>query len=98
MGHMNDLVGDLGELFGRAIRDGDDHAVPCLDLLHVAADLVEHPAAGSDRHDRKIFVDQGDRTMLHFPSRVALGMAVGDLLQLQGSFERDRIVDASSQV
>ena len=36
--------------------------------------------------------------MLHLTRRIAFGVDVGDLLQLQGSFERDWIVDAATEV
>ena len=36
--------------------------------------------------------------MLHLAGRIALGVDVGDLLQLQRAFERDRIVDAAPEV
>ena len=36
--------------------------------------------------------------MLHFAGRIALGVDVRDLLQLQRAFERDRIVDAAAEI
>ena len=36
--------------------------------------------------------------MLHFAGRVALGVDVGDFLQLQRSFECDGEVDAATQI
>ena len=35
--------------------------------------------------------------MLHFPGGIALGVDVGDLLQLESAFERDRVVDAAAE-
>ena len=50
-----------------------------------------------DRDDRHLLVDQRDRTVLHFPGRVPFGVDVRDFLQLQRSFERNRIVDAATE-
>ena len=44
-----------------------------------------------------LLVDQRDRTVLHFAGRIALGVDVRNLLQLQRAFERDRIVDAAAE-
>ena len=44
-----------------------------------------------DRDDRQVLVDQRDRAVLHLARRIALGVDVRDLLQLQRAFERDRV-------
>ena len=51
-----------------------------------------------EHHDRHPLVDERDRPVLHFAGRVAFGVDVGDLLQLQRAFERDGVVDAAAQV
>ena len=43
-------------------------------------------------------VDERDRAVLHLAGRIALGVDVRDLLQLQRALERDRIVDAAAEV
>ena len=45
-----------------------------------------------------LLVDERDRPVLHLAGRIALGVDVGDLLQLQRAFERDRVVDAAAEV
>jgi len=47
--------------------------------------------------DRHILVDEGDRPVLHLPGRVALGMDVRDLLQLERALERDREVRPAAE-
>ena len=89
---------DAAELFGVAVGEGDDHAVARLDLLHVALHLLEDLVAGRDRHHRHVLVDQRDRAVLHLARGVALGVDVGDLLELERAFEGDRVVDAAPQV
>ena len=43
-------------------------------------------------------VDQRDRAVLHLGGRIALGVDVADLLELERPFERDRVVQISSEV
>ena len=50
-------------------------------------------------HDHgKIFVDQRVRAVLHLARRIAFGVDIGDLFQLQRAFERDGEVDAAAEV
>ena len=55
-------------------------------------------SCGAIVDDRHLLVDERDRAVLHLAGRIALGVDVGDLLQLQRPFERDRIVDAAPEV
>ena len=51
------------------------------------------------RHRTGMFsIDQGDRSVFHFAGRIALGMDVGNLLELQRAFVGNRHVDAASQI
>ena len=45
-----------------------------------------------DHHDRHVLVDQRNRPVLHLTRWVAFGVDVGDLLELQGAFQSNRIV------
>ena len=44
-----------------------------------------------------MLVDQRDGTMLHFRSRITLGMNVGNLFEFQRSFQRDREIVLSPE-
>jgi Zn-dependent protease with chaperone function len=44
-----------------------------------------------DHHHRQLLVDERDGAVLHLAARVALGVNVGDLLELQRALERDRV-------
>jgi len=44
-------------------------------------------------HDRQIFVDERVGAVLHFARGIALRMNVGNFLELQRAFERDRVVN-----
>ena len=76
----------------------DDRAAAGLGLLHVADHLLEHVVVRRDRHDRHLLVDERDRAVLHLAGRVAFGVDVGDLLQLERALERDRVVDPAPEV
>ena len=78
-------------------RQRDDRAAARLDLLDVAQHLLEHVIARRDRHHRHLLVDERDRAVLHLAGRVALGVDVRDLLQLERALERDRVVDAAAE-
>ena len=54
-------------------------------------------SSGAMRHHRHVLVDERDRPVLHLAGGIALGVDVGDLLELERAFERDRIVDAAAQ-
>ena len=75
----------------------DQLGIAGLGLLGIAEHLVEHRAGHRDRDDGHPGIEQGDRTMLHLPGRITLGVDVADLLQLQGPFQGDRIVDAPTE-
>ena len=51
-----------------------------------------------ERDDRHPLVDERDRPVLHLAGGIALGVDVGDFLQLQRALERDRIVDAAAEI
>ena len=53
---------------------------------------------GRDGDHRHVLVDERDRAVLHLAGRIAFGVDVGDFLELQRAFERDRIVDAAAEV
>ena len=86
------------ELVVAARRERDDRPAARLDLLHVADHLLEDVIARRDRHDRHLLVDERDRAVLHLAGRIALGVNVGDFLELQRALERDRVVDAAAEI
>ena len=55
-------------------------------------------SCGASADDRHPLVDERDRAVLHLAGRIAFGVDVGNLLQLQRAFERDGIVDAAAQI
>ena len=67
-------------------------------LLDVRDDLFVDVDARGDDDDRRPFLEQCDRAVLHLTRRVPLGRDVRDLFQLQGTFERDRQPDVPAEV
>ena len=57
--------------------------------------LVGHLLRNHD--DWHVLVDERDRAVFHLPRRIALGVDVGDFLQLEGALESNRIHDAAAQ-
>ena len=105
MRNFDDVVGDLARELVALGHDGDDDAVARFDFLDIGTALfvARHGlgiglVARGEHHDRKILVDQGVRAVLHFAGGVAFGVNVGNFLELQRAFERDRVVDAARQI
>jgi len=80
-------------------RDRDHVRTAGGGLLDVRDDLVvDHLLVDGDADDRRVGVQERDRPVLHLARRIALGVDVGDLLQLERALERDRVVDAAADV
>src|SRR5579883_2269134 len=103
-GNVDDVISgipDFGVAFG---SERDDLAGARLDLLEVGHGLFVADdgqgivgVAGGDDDDGQVLVDEGIGAVLHFAGGVALGVNVGDFLQLEGAFEGDGVVDAAAE-
>lgn len=94
----DDVVSDFVKWVAIFRRDGDDLASASLDFADIADDLVEERILRGDDHDRHVFVDKGNRTVLHFCSGVAFGVDVADFLELQSAFHGDRVAEVATEV
>ena len=94
----DDVVCDFVERVAVFRRDGDDLAAAGLDFADVADNLVEERILRGDDHDRHVFVDEGNRAVLHFCSGVAFGVNVADFLELQRTFHGDRVAEVATEV
>ena len=85
---------------GRALGVAHQDQPPAAgsDLLHVRNRLVEHAVVRRDHDDRHGFVDECDWAVLEFARGIALGVDVGDFLELERAFERDRIAGAAAEI
>ena len=72
--------------------------MPGPDLLDVAQGLGVERAPRGDEDAGGLGVDQGERAVLHLGGRVALGVDVADLLELQRPFQGDREVEVAAEV
>jgi hypothetical protein len=76
----------------RTVGDHVQLAAARADFLEVGLQLVQQLVVRGHRDHRHVLVDQRQRAVLELAGRVGFGMDVGDFLELQGAFQRDRIV------
>ena len=74
--HVQNVVGQPGEVLPRMVGDHDHLAVARPHLLQVAEHLLEHPLAGGDRDRRQILVDERDRSVLHLAGGAAFRVKI----------------------
>ena len=79
-------------------RERYNRAAARLGLLHIADHLLEDMILRRERDHGHLFVDERNGSMLHLSGGIPFGMDVGDLLQFEGAFERNGIVDAAAEV
>ena len=72
------------------IGNGNHRSAPCPHVFDVGENLVVRFVLGGNEDNGHVLVDQRDGTMLHLRRWITLGMDIGDLLELQGTFERSR--------
>jgi hypothetical protein len=80
------------------VGDQDDLAAARRHLLHVGDGLLEQLVMRRDHDDRHVLVDQRDRAVLQLAGRIAFGVDVGDFLELQRAFQRQRIAGAAAEI
>ena len=86
-----DHLRGLGSQAGDAglVRNQDDAPAARRGFLQIGGGFFEEPVAGREHDHRHGLVDQRDRAMLHLAGGIALGVDIGKLLELQGSFHGD---------
>ena len=89
---ISSISGDGG------VGQDDDAAAARLDLFHIAERFLVHRVLWEEDDNRHLLVDQGNRTVLHLPGRIALGMNIGQFLELERALKRDGIVDAPPEI
>ena len=104
-GDRDDVVGDLSRHLVALGQHTDDDSLARLDLDDVRVGLlvaklrrVVALLARVDDDDGQALVNKRVRPVLHLARRVAFGVDVGNLFQLQCAFERDGEVDAATEV
>ena len=98
LGHLYNLVGNLAYSVVAFRHEGDDLAASCLYLLDIAQHLLIHVVARRNDHHRHVRINKSNRSVLHLRRRIALGMDVAYLLQLQCALQGNRIAVSPSEV
>ena len=87
VGQLNHLVGNLGNRIVTLRNKCNDPTLAGLDFLNVGKNLFVHGVVGGDDDYWHIAINKSNRSVLHFSSRIALGMYVRYLLELQGTLQ-----------
>ena len=98
VGQFDHVVGILTD---ELIAFSDECCYPsatCPYLLNVRDDFFIESVVGGDDEYWHLRVDEGNGSMLHFCSRIALGMNIGNLLQLQRTLQGQWIVVAAAEI
>ena len=83
LGYPQDMIGHLLHQFVPLGCDGDHDPAARLGLLDLAESSSRARDLGRKTQNRHLLVDQGDRAVLHLAGRVALGVDIGNFLELQ---------------
>ena len=95
--HRDDVHALRGFDTGLGIREHVQLAATRADLLEVRLQLFQQVVVGRDGDDRHVRVHQRQRAVLQFARRIGLRVDVGDLLELERAFHRDREQRAATQ-
>ncbi len=94
--HSGNREQHVEQLCIRALEGHTDLlGIASLGFLSMGQHLVEHLARHRDRHHQQPRTQQRSLAVLHLAGRLALGIDVADLLELQGALRGDRAVDAA---
>ena len=85
--HTDQIIRSLAVNIGLFVTDDDGHSAARLDLFNIGNRLFEQSVLRSDGDNGHTVRDQRDRTVLELACRVALGVNVGYLLELERSLE-----------
>src|SRR5258708_11703801 len=82
-GDVKHVVGNLGDLVVAFGGDGDDGAFAGADHGEVGHGFVVHGVLGDKEDGGGFGVDEGDGAVFHLGGGIALGVDVGDFLELE---------------
>ena len=91
LGQLDHRVHVRGLRLARRIGEQYHARAARLHLAQVGQHLFQVILPRRQHHHRQLVVDQRDGAMLHLAGGVALGVQVGDFLELQRPFQRQRI-------
>ena len=84
-------------VFAVQIGKHEQLAASCGHFLHIRLYFVQQAVFRRNHHNRHIFVHQRERSMFQFAGRIGFRMDIGDFLQFQRAFQRNRVMDAAPQ-
>ena len=96
--NVDDIVGHLFHTGVAFAGDRDDCTSPSFYFFEIAHDLWIDAALWDDEDAWRFFINQGDRSVFHFRSRVAFRVDVADFFQLESTFECGRKVVQPTEV
>jgi len=94
----DDMLGNLGQALITIGCQGNHNPAPRLGLFHLTEHLFVPWIVRSNRNDRHMAIDEGDRSMFHLAGWVTFSVNVGYLLEFQSPFIGGGHIHPSSQV
>lgn len=86
-GEPDDVVCNGAGAFESLGGKREDGGAPGFHFLEVADDLLFGFFVGAEGNDGKLCIEEGDRAVLEFAGRIAIGVDVGDLFEFEGGFQ-----------
>src|SRR2546430_4904705 len=96
--HLDDVLRLRRDAAAARVGHGDHEAVAGPPLLDVAEHALVRGVADHQRYHGELVGDERDRAVLHLTAGIALGMDVGNLLELERPLEGDGVLDATAQI
>ena len=96
LGQEEHVLGKRGQVSVAAGAEQHQPPLAGLDLLDIGHGLGVDAVPRHQPHHRHVAVDEGDRPVLEFAGGIALGVDVGDLLELERPFQGDGEVQAAA--
>src|SRR5256884_2633235 len=96
--HLDDVLRLRRDVAVARVGHGDHEAVAGPHLLDVAEHALGRGVADHQRYHGELVGDERDRAVLHLTAGIALGMDVGNLLELERPLEGDGVLDATAQI
>ena len=97
VGNREDRVGNPSQL-PLAFRDQrNDRRVPGFHFHQIAHGLFIQPVPRRQHNHWHVLIDERDRAVLHLSRGVAFCMDIRHFFQLQCTFERDGVIDATTE-
>ena len=98
VGNPEDAIGQGFKLLLSLTDERNDRRAPRLDFHQIAHGFFVQSVPRGQHHHRHVFVDQGNGAMFHFSRRISFRVDVGNFFELECAFQRNRIIDPTSEI